>query len=68
LVESNRPAHPYLPSPGDATPQTSKVAMTLPNGGVKRIDSLRSIIGLDTAKIQARAAALGALPETLPSP
>ena len=39
--------------------------MTLPNSGVKRLDFLRSIVGLDTAKIQARATELGALPETI---
>lgn len=50
--------HLYLPAPGDATPQTAKVSMTLPDGGVKQIDFLNAIVGLDTAKIQARAAEL----------
>jgi hypothetical protein len=45
----------YLPSMEDSTPQTAKVSITLPDGGVKQIDFLSSIAGLDTASIEARA-------------
>ena len=50
--------HVYLPTFEDATPQTAKVSMTLPDGGVKQIDFLSAISGLDTARVQSRAAEL----------
>jgi hypothetical protein len=45
----------YLPSMEDSTPQTAKVSITLPDGGIKQIDFLSSIAGLDTVSIEARA-------------
>jgi hypothetical protein len=45
----------YVPSVEDSTPQTAKVSLTLPDGGIKQIDFLKSIAGLDTASIEARA-------------
>jgi len=45
----------YIPSMEDSTPQTAKVSITLPDGGIKQIDFLKSIAGLDTASIEARA-------------
>ncbi|HEY2634495.1 MAG TPA: hypothetical protein VGI51_07220 [Steroidobacteraceae bacterium] len=48
----------YFPSIEDATSQTAKVATTLPGGGVKQVDFLNAIVGLDTAKVQSRAAEL----------
>jgi hypothetical protein len=45
----------YVPSMEDSTPQTAKVSITLPDGGIKQIDFLKSIAGLDTASIEARA-------------
>ena len=38
----------YRVTPGDATPQTAKLGMTVPGLGVKEIDFLGSIVGLDT--------------------
>jgi hypothetical protein len=38
----------YRVGPEDATPQTAKLAMTIPGLGVKEIDFLGSIVGLDT--------------------
>jgi hypothetical protein len=48
----------YLPKFDDSTAQTAKVATTLPGGGVKQVDFFSSIVGLDTAKVQERAAEL----------
>jgi hypothetical protein len=45
----------YLPFVEDSTPQTAKVSITLPDGGIKQIDFLNSVAGLDTASIEARA-------------
>ncbi len=45
----------YLPSMEDSTPQTAKVSITLPDGGIKQIDFFCSIAGLDTVSIEARA-------------
>jgi hypothetical protein len=42
------------PSIEDSTPQTAKLSITLPDGGIKQIDFLNSIVGLDTVKIEAR--------------
>ena len=50
--------HLYLPTAENATAQTAKVSTTLPDGGVKQIDFLNAVVGLDTVKIQARAAEL----------
>lgn len=38
----------YRVAPEDATPQTAKLGMTVPGLGVKEIDFLGSIVGLDT--------------------
>jgi len=45
----------WVASIDDASGQTAKVTKLLPGGGVKQIDYLRDIVGLDTARIQARA-------------
>lgn len=46
----------YLPTLDDATSQTGKVSKTLHDGGVKQIDFLSGVVGLDTAALQKRAA------------
>ena len=46
----------------DASGQTAKVTKLIPGGGVKQVDYLSGIVGLDTARIQARAVEV-----TLPS-
>lgn len=48
----------YLPNIEESTSQTVRVAITLPDGGVKQIDFLSSIVGLDTVKVQERASEL----------
>ena len=50
--------HLYLPTIEDATPLAAKVSTTLSDGGVKQVDFLNAIVGLDTAKVQARASEL----------
>ncbi len=45
----------WFPTMDDATAQTAKLTKRGPRGGVKQIDYLSGIVGLDTAKIQARA-------------
>jgi hypothetical protein len=50
--------HIYLPTIEDATPHAAKVSTTLPDGGIKQVDFLNAIAGLDTEKVQARAAEL----------
>jgi len=45
----------WLPSIEDATAQTAKVTQRVPGGGVKQVDFLSAIVGLDTDRIQARA-------------
>jgi hypothetical protein len=52
----------WLPKMEDATPQTAKVSTSIRGGGVKQVDFLRTIVGLDTDWIQARA-----VEATLPS-
>ena len=44
----------WQPTLDDATPQTAKLSRTVP-GGIKQIDFLGAIAGLDTAAIQRRA-------------
>lgn len=46
----------FLPTLDDATSQTGKVSKTLANGGVKQIDFLSGVVGLDTAAVEKRAA------------
>lgn len=46
----------FLPTLDDATSQTGKVSRTLPGGGVKQIDFLSGVVGLDTTAIEKRAA------------
>ena len=50
--------HIFLPTMDDASSHTAKVSITLPNGGVKQVDFLNGIVGLDTARVQSRAAEL----------
>jgi len=45
----------WLPTPDDATAQTAKITSGVAGGGVKQIDFLSGIVGLDTAKVEARA-------------
>ena len=45
----------WLPTMDDATEQTAKVTRLIPGGGVKQVDFLRAIVGLDTERVQARA-------------
>jgi hypothetical protein len=44
----------WFPEMDDATDQTAKVTTLIPGGGVKQVDFLRAIVGLDTKAIQAR--------------
>lgn len=41
--------------PGDATPQTAKLSLTVQDAGYKEIDFLGAIVGVDTGKVKARA-------------
>lgn len=52
----------WIPAMDEATEQTAKVTTLTPGGGVKQVDFLRAIVGLDTEGIQARA-----VEATLPS-
>ncbi len=52
----------WIPTMDDATEQTAKVTAPTPGGGVKQVDFLRAIVGLDTQGIQSRA-----VEATLPS-
>jgi hypothetical protein len=45
----------WEPSFDDATPQTAKLSKRVDNNGIKQIDFLSSIIGLDTNEIRTRA-------------
>lgn len=45
----------WIPNMDDASGQTAKVTKLIPGGGVKQIDYLSGIVGLDTERIQARA-------------
>jgi len=44
----------WLPAPGEATPQTAKLTRKVDPNGVKQIDFLHSIHGLDTVAVQKR--------------
>lgn len=46
----------FLPTLDDATSQTGKVTKQVPGGGVKQIDFLSGVVGLDTTAIEKRAA------------
>ena len=48
----------WKPEFGDATPQTAKLTKRVENNGVKQIDFLHSIIGLDTKDIRKRAVSI----------
>jgi hypothetical protein len=52
----------WLPSIDDMTEQTAKVTTQVSGGGVKQVDFLRAVVGLDTVQIQSRA-----VEATLPS-
>jgi hypothetical protein len=48
----------WIPSLDDSTPQTAKLTKTVDYNGVKQIDFLHSIVGLDTKEIRNRAVAI----------
>jgi len=48
----------WKPSLDDSTPQTAKLTKRVDNNGVKQIDFLHSIVGLDTKEIRKRAVAI----------
>ena len=54
----------WKPPLDDATPQTAKLTKRVENNGVKQIDFLHSIIGLDTKEIRKRAVAITLPPQT----
>lgn len=54
----------WKPPLDDATPQTAKLTKRVENNGVKQIDYLHSIIGLDTKEIRKRAVAVTLPPHT----
>ena len=45
----------WLPTLDEATEQTARVTRQVPGGGLKQVDFLRAIVGLDTDRIQKRA-------------
>jgi hypothetical protein len=48
----------WTPSWDDSTPQTAKLTKRIEHNGVKQIDFLHSIVGLDTKEIRKRAVAI----------
>ena len=48
----------WTPSLDDSTPQTAKLTKKVDNNGVKQIDFLHSIVGLDTKEIRKRSVAI----------
>jgi hypothetical protein len=48
----------WTPSLDDSTPQTAKLTKRVDNNGVKQIDFLHSIVGLDTKEIRKRSVAI----------
>ncbi len=54
----------WKPELGDATPQTAKLTKRVEKNGVKQIDFLHSIIGLDTKDIRKRAVSIKFPPST----
>jgi len=54
----------WKPSLDDSTPQTAKLTKRVDHNGVKQIDFLHSIIGLDTKEIRKRAVAINLPPSS----
>ena len=54
----------WTPSLDDSTPQTAKLTKKVDNNGVKQIDFLHSIVGLDTKEIRKRAVAINLPPSS----
>lgn len=54
----------WTPSLDDSTPQTAKLTKRVDNNGVKQIDFLHSIVGLDTKEIRKRAVAINLPPSS----
>jgi hypothetical protein len=54
----------WTPSWDDSTPQTAKLTKRVDNNGVKQIDFLHSIVGLDTKEIRKRAVAINLAPSS----
>ncbi|MGC1519969.1 MAG: hypothetical protein WA803_00395, partial [Steroidobacteraceae bacterium] len=54
----------WTPFWDDSTPQTAKLTKRVDNNGVKQIDFLHSIVGLDTKEIRKRAVAVTLLPSS----
>jgi len=54
----------WTPSWDDSTPQTAKLTKRVDNYGVKQIDFLHSIVGLDTKEIRKRAVAINLPPSS----
>lgn len=55
----------WQPSPDDATSQTAKLTKTVDGQGIKQVDFLGSVIGLNTESIRRRAVALNLADGTL---
>jgi hypothetical protein len=54
----------WTPSLDDSTPQTAKLSKRVDHNGVKQIDFLHSIVGLDTKEIRKRAVAINLPPSS----
>ena len=54
----------WTPSLDDSTPQTAKLTKRVDYNGVKQIDFLHSIVGLDTKEIRKRAVAINLPPSS----
>ena len=54
----------WTPSLDDSTPQTAKLTKRVDYNGVKQIDFLHSIVGLDTREIRKRAVAINLPPSS----
>jgi hypothetical protein len=54
----------WTPSRDDSTPQTAKLTKRVDNNGVKQIDFLHAIVGLDTKEIRKRAVAINLPPSS----
>jgi hypothetical protein len=54
----------WTPSLDDSTPQTAKLTKAVDHNGVKQIDFLHSIVGLDTKELRKRAVAINLPPSS----
>lgn len=54
----------WTPSLDDSTPQTAKLTKRVDHNGVKQIDFLHSIVGLDSKEIRKRAVAINLPPSS----